>query len=342
MTSHTVHSSSFSLPVGLKVAKFSAGINWPAYEIVVNDPPTDFENWHISTGKPPDVAQLAMAFLIGGGTLVDAGANIGFVSIPAARAGSRVISVEPDIKNCLKITLGAAINNCKNLELCQAALTDIDGIVAFSGEEAWGHISNTEQVRPVMALKFDTLMMRNFSKQEKGPASPLVIKIDVEGHESLVLRGASATLKALRPVIIFESIEIEGQVIRDELRPKSILEKYNYSLYLIRDEVLVPSSSKALQEGHVSDFLAVPDERSNLLDSIDWQVRTLTGEESIAWIQEMADFPMVNHHRHAVGVLKRWALERRMNMALVRPVIETLLSKNDVADSHRDLKELLS
>ncbi|OGX38617.1 MAG: hypothetical protein A3C53_04135 [Omnitrophica WOR_2 bacterium RIFCSPHIGHO2_02_FULL_68_15] len=36
-------------------------------------------------------------------------------------------------------------------------------------------------------------------------AAPLLIKIDVEGHEAAVLRGASETLARYRPWVIFES-----------------------------------------------------------------------------------------------------------------------------------------
>jgi hypothetical protein len=51
-------------------------------------------------------------------------------------------------------------------------------------------------------IEVDTL--DNFCKNLISPQENLILKIDVEGHESAVLRGALETIKANRPVVFIE------------------------------------------------------------------------------------------------------------------------------------------
>jgi tRNA G37 N-methylase Trm5 len=84
------------------------------------------------------LASLFLQLLRDDGTLIDLGANIGTVCLPVAASGRRVIAVEMNPRNVLKLALAALVNRFPNLRIVQAAVTDTDGVVGHVGDAAWG------------------------------------------------------------------------------------------------------------------------------------------------------------------------------------------------------------
>ncbi len=149
---------------------------------------------------------------------------------------------------------------------------------------------------------------------------PVFIKIDTEGFELPVLNGAQKVIAQWSPVFLVECITIEGRDDSVDLRTfqvKRFLEDSGYHLYLHRGTRLVPRTANDVQEGYVCDLFAAkrkyePD------DSIGrFSVGHLTLAESIAWLAEMAVFPLAPHRMHAAGVLARWIGEGRRAESLL-------------------------
>jgi len=145
------------------------------------------------------------------GTLVDVGANIGYYTSMLATMcpEAKVIAIEPVEENIRYIRA-----NCSgNIKLLKCAAHD-------KCEDVWLSMPSREQ-RPDMAEKYtagNTGLMSIYGQGDatcKAPGFPLdvllkdesdikFIKIDAEGHEFAVLRGARNAILEHRPILAVE------------------------------------------------------------------------------------------------------------------------------------------
>ncbi|MGY1751704.1 FkbM family methyltransferase [Blastococcus sp. SYSU D01042] len=145
------------------------------------------------------------------GDYVDVGTNIGVVAASvAAHLGSsgRVLAFEPSPETLRLAASTIALNDADNVVLYNAAASDTDGHLAFHAtpgnsaiasarQHAFGLLNEWQQVT-VPAVRLDTL----HAAGELDNVS--LVKIDVEGHELNVLRGALDFIAAVRPTVVFE------------------------------------------------------------------------------------------------------------------------------------------
>src|SRR5436190_6210065 len=100
-TTRVVVLEPYEPPVGLRLHKMHALRTGRPYQIAFSVSDSEYES-AIAAADGPDInARLLMTVLGGSGTLVDVGANIGSIAIPAAVAGSSVIAIEMSPPNCL-------------------------------------------------------------------------------------------------------------------------------------------------------------------------------------------------------------------------------------------------
>jgi FkbM family methyltransferase len=163
-------------------------------------------------GYEPDIGMLMDAFVPDDGVLVDAGANWGYFPLfLAARSGFRghILAVEPFPASAAALAGVIAATGIGHLvEPLAIALGAAPGRAAMSAEVFTGNnrISRDGAVevpvetldRVVAARKLDRLGL---------------LKIDVEGAEADVIRGAAQTIARHRPVIVFEHwLDSDGAV----------------------------------------------------------------------------------------------------------------------------------
>ncbi|MDQ6948818.1 MAG: FkbM family methyltransferase, partial [Actinomycetota bacterium] len=144
-----------------------------------------------------------------GTTVLDIGAHIGLYSVVMARAvgeGGRVISFEPTpgTRDALRRTIG--LNGLNGLVAVRAdAVTDRSGTVNF--HDTADDLSNANSVvagprsmrsYTVPATTVDDVVA------SVGDVPVSCLKIDVEGGEIGVLRGAAEALRRWRPAIALE------------------------------------------------------------------------------------------------------------------------------------------
>lgn len=135
--------------------------------------------------------------------LLDIGAHFGYYSLVAAAAGVRCVAFEPDPRNApmfLEATVGVA-----NIELRRLAVSDAPGRATFiqNTSSACSHLADS---RPDdgTGVAVDVTTVDEVAFGGNLPVGG--IKIDVEGFDRHVLRGARRTLREHRPVVCTESV----------------------------------------------------------------------------------------------------------------------------------------
>lgn len=131
----------------------------------------------------------------------DVGANIGYFSAFFAlrcRKG-RVIAFEPS-KRCHAFLVSLA-NQLSNIEIVPLAVADQEGIVRFM-ERAQLDRSGIEEAKgaPIACCTLDGYCMRN-------GVYPDFVKVDVEGADARVLRGARNVLRDHARFVMFEALD---------------------------------------------------------------------------------------------------------------------------------------
>ena len=145
--------------------------------------------------------QIAISRLLRPGqTFFDIGANAGYFTLLASRcvgSSGRVVAVEPLPRNIEMMEKHIAINDISNVLIVRKAISNFIGTALFSVEgHATSRLSTEGQV-PVEVTTLDALV------EELG-ALPDLVKVDIEGTEIDLLRGAKKVLEKFRPVIFLD------------------------------------------------------------------------------------------------------------------------------------------
>jgi len=145
--------------------------------------------------------------------LLDIGANIGGICIPAVRSGfvERAIAVEPDHRNCNLLHANIAINGLRHkINVVERAASSSDNELAVMGlspdnygdhrifqTRAPGRFGESEwEQSTVRTIRIDTLVADD-------PDRPCFVWMDIQGYEGLALLGAEQLL-ARRPPLVLE------------------------------------------------------------------------------------------------------------------------------------------
>jgi FkbM family methyltransferase len=170
------------------------------------------------TGVFDDARIAAAADLVRpGGTVVDAGANIGLWTVPlalrAAWRGSRVLAVEPVPANARRLRENLSLNGVLEVtDVVEVALSDAAAEVTmslredFAGGAATGNASvsvEDGQDGVFSAVQVQAMTLDDVLDACGGPVVN-VVKADLEGYEDRFLAGARATFTRHRPVAFVE------------------------------------------------------------------------------------------------------------------------------------------
>ena len=160
----------------------------------------------------PHIIRWIDAHVRAGGTFFDVGANCGWLSLRAAKragAGGRVVAFEPSPVLAGLLAYHKRVNRAAQVEIVPKVVCDTDGatvdlFVLAGGLSSRNSITTGGEVPflgreeksriPVPAITLDSYCTGT-------GVWPSLVKIDVEGAELMVLRGASRLL-ARRPTLI--------------------------------------------------------------------------------------------------------------------------------------------
>jgi FkbM family methyltransferase len=157
-----------------------------------------------------------------GGTFLDVGASTGATALPAAhRFGTRlkVIAYEPATAARGLLEATVARNGLTQLDVRPFAVSDKAGEAEFreylpdeTGQTPWTPEASSLMASVMPDLPSQMVRVRVVTLDEQMAEAgdfpgPVVVKIDVEGFEAFVLRGATELIRTVRP---YFSIDIHG------------------------------------------------------------------------------------------------------------------------------------
>jgi FkbM family methyltransferase len=159
-------------------------------------------------------AQLALRrYLKPGDRLVDVGANIGMITLLAARlvapAGA-VDAVEPNPECCARLDRCLELNAIRHVRVHRVGFADramqltLSVVTSHSGLGTLAGVPESDQ--HLVSAHFTVQVVRGDEVIEADAAPVTAIKIDVEGFECHALRGMARTLARWHPLVITEVV----------------------------------------------------------------------------------------------------------------------------------------
>lgn len=226
-------------------------------------------------GQYEEATSRFLASIFRGGVFLDIGANIGLIAIPfvartlEGRAGAEayVYAIEALPSNFRALCGNVAANamgesvRCLNVGLGAAV-----GPVSIQIEGDDPAYTGTANILPSgfefnkIPLQLDTL--DNLIATDRVPRAVTLIKIDTDGYDFEILKGAPNMLQTIRPVILAELAETclgwHGQNLADVAE---FLHRFDYELWLVTS--LQPPRLRPFVRGvrHLQDCLLIPAER---------------------------------------------------------------------------------
>ncbi len=123
--------------------------------------------------------------------VLDMGANIGLHSIILNRCGFDVFAFEPDPQHLKILRRNLILNECRNIRVCDAAVSDKNGVQEFVrvlGNTTSNHLAGSK-LKPYGDLERFSVKTQAIKPLMHGAD---LMKIDVEGHERQILLATNA------------------------------------------------------------------------------------------------------------------------------------------------------
>lgn len=179
----------------------------------------------------PDL-QAALQLLASEGMIAyDIGANVGFFSVLLAHLvgpTGQVYSFEPLPANARQILYNARLNGFSNIHVDIAAVGQNESKAAFRVTDfsTTGKLESIGSVNVQMDAITARVRQLDAMVAHRDIPAPALVKIDVEGAESEVLKGASDILRGPRPILLIELHNTHEEVL-------AILEQHNYVVHTL-------------------------------------------------------------------------------------------------------------
>ena len=224
----------------------------------------------------PTTVRAYRRLLRSGSTVLDIGANIGAHTLPFAELvgpGGRVHAFEPTDFAFAKLVRNLELNPelANRVTVNQVMLVDHpDGELPTNLFASWP-LTADERTHPIhcgraMAIEHATATTLDSYVERENLQKADLIKLDVDGYECQVLRGARKTLERFRPVILFElAPDVLAEMGTSVKELVSIIASSNYVLLDLAGRRTLPSDAECLRrlvkKGVSHNVIAWPKER---------------------------------------------------------------------------------
>jgi FkbM family methyltransferase len=178
---------------------------------------------YVGQSYEEDVMRIINLYLKPGDVFVDAGANVGIFTAYASRTvgkSGHVIAFEAHPLTSGILADNVALNRLTNVTVVAAALGDKAGelkITYARADPGSTHVATRQQSAEDVVVPVVTL---DAALQERGVVRADYLKIDVEGFELQVLKGAIDTI--MRNPTIMVQTEVEEHLARYEQKPADL------------------------------------------------------------------------------------------------------------------------
>lgn len=167
---------------------------------------------YVAGDYEPELSSWLVDRIKQGKSFVDIGANAGYFSLVAEKyltnTEQKIVAVEPFPDNVRLIEGHISKNKTKHVHIVQAAVSDKNGEVSFSDSgnpSANTYVSESSLHKNFPKIKVKAVSLDSLA-EELGLKN-FVLKIDVEGAELDVLKGAKDVLGSVKPEIVLATHE---------------------------------------------------------------------------------------------------------------------------------------
>ena len=190
----------------------------------------------------------------------DIGGHIGLVTLPMSRVvapAGRVFTFEPGLANLEFLRFHLARNDATNVEVIDALVGDSDGCTDFfeqrgaTGQNSVVLKKNPEAYRRVRRRQ---VSLDRFCAD--GGLRPQIIKVDVEGAELAVLRGARQILRRDRPTLFLSVHPAELRLLGESV--DSLMREIDDVGY-----VCLEIDGKPVGSFRLAEYLMLPKEQAS-------------------------------------------------------------------------------
>lgn len=191
----------------------------------------------------PPTLKIIDRFVRPGFVAFDVGANVGALTLAMAKAGATVHAFEPGPPTFQRLERNVSLNPtlAGHITLCRVGLSDHVGVLKWAEDvnnRGNAGLLNTEGVSVPVTTLDDYCRENAVTRLD-------FIKVDVEGLEYEVFKGASSVLRDLRPALYFETryefAAVRGFNIFAEI--EGLLRQHGYRLYKTADDITETTSA---------------------------------------------------------------------------------------------------
>ena len=207
------------LPCGGVLKGFRMRVDWQLHRSFA------YGSWE------PEVVRSIQDHVHSGTRVLDIGAQSGFYSLLLSRLvgpEGTVFAFEPLPANFRILEENLRLNSIQNVMIRREAVSDFSGNISFDfpREEVSLIAGPLLPSDNLGTFQVPAISLDEFVRQTGGPIH--FIKMDVEGAETAVLRGAVQTLKAFHPSMV---VELHHDLPQDGLHPAiTLLQELGYQI----------------------------------------------------------------------------------------------------------------
>lgn len=167
-------------------------------------------------------------------TAIDAGAYTGTYTVGLSIYAQRVIAVEPQPRQAAALRTAMP----DNVRVVEAALSDVAGNAMMKLSSPGGGSMSRLGVTGTATRDWPEIPVRLVRMDDLRTDRIGFVKLDVEGHEAEVLRGARYILQADKPNLL---VELEERNEADAIaRMCGFLQEFGYGAYFVRRDRILP------------------------------------------------------------------------------------------------------
>ena len=212
----------------------------------------------------PAVVELIENVVRPGSVCLDIGANVGAHTLLMAKlagAEGRVVAFEPHPHLCRRLRQNIGLNAYRNVQVVEAAVSDRDGEATFYGFTQGAFRQGISSLQPDDRAT-DAMTVRTLDGARVAELAGLercdVVKIDVEGHDAVVVRALLPLIEAHAPVLLFEyrrrRWEQANASLQDTLER---LAARGYAFHHVEKQTVLPLDRERVPDG--CEILCTPD-----------------------------------------------------------------------------------